>query len=390
MARLRPLFVLVLAVLVLGAAAAPSASAGSRSIGPAAVKRSGTVVFSMRGVDPRSVRGAVVRAGVRRKRLSLSRVRRGAKRGYLRVKLRRSRGRSRAASRRRVRLHLRLRAVAKRTIPAGALYVAGNGSDSNPGSQAQPWRTLEHASATAPAGSTVVLRAGTYGARGRILRLARKDLRVEGDRAGPKPRVLGQVRLDAAGVTVSGVIFDGPTGGVANSSSANPGGEDVQVWMRADRTAILDSEVRNNRWHAGVFVSEGADQVRIAGNHIHDNGGFGIPAQANLDHGVYFASGSGRVTDNRIEHNLSYGIQLYPSAHDVVVADNTIERHGRGGIIVADRARKNAIVRNQVRNNRVGIRTHDLSGAGNVARDNHVSGNWEANFGEIAGLALLP
>lgn len=390
MAHLRPFFVLVLTLLVLGAAAAPSASAGSRSIGPAAMKRSGTVVFSMRGVDPQSVRGAVVRAGLRRKRLSLSRARRAAKRGFLRVKLRRPRGRARAASPRRVRLHLSLRAVAKRTIPAGALYVSEAGSDSNPGTQAQPWRTLEHASATAPAGATVVLRAGTYGARGRILRLARTNLRVEGDPSGPQPRVLGQVRLDAEGVTVSGLIFDGPTGGVAPTSADNPGGEDVQVWMRADRTAILDSEVRNNRWHAGVFVSEGADDVRIARNNIHDNGGFGVPAQANLDHGVYFGSGSGRVTDNRIEDNLSYGVQLYPMARDVVVADNTITGNGRGGIIVAERSSQNSILRNQVSGNRVGIRTYDLTGAGNVARDNRVSGNWEANFGETAGLALLP
>ena len=41
-------------------------------------------------------------------------------------------------------------------------YVSTNGNDSNPGTQAAPWRTIQHAADTARAGSTVNVRGGIY------------------------------------------------------------------------------------------------------------------------------------------------------------------------------------------------------------------------------------
>ena len=46
--------------------------------------------------------------------------------------------------------------------PSNIYYVAKNGSDSNPGTQAQPWLTIEKAATTAVAGDTVYIRGGTY------------------------------------------------------------------------------------------------------------------------------------------------------------------------------------------------------------------------------------
>ncbi len=43
-----------------------------------------------------------------------------------------------------------------------SFYVSTNGNDSNPGSQAAPWRTIQHAADTARAGSTVNVRGGIY------------------------------------------------------------------------------------------------------------------------------------------------------------------------------------------------------------------------------------
>jgi hypothetical protein len=44
----------------------------------------------------------------------------------------------------------------------GSYYVATNGNDSNPGTQSQPWRTIQKAANTLIAGDTVYVRAGTY------------------------------------------------------------------------------------------------------------------------------------------------------------------------------------------------------------------------------------
>ena len=46
--------------------------------------------------------------------------------------------------------------------PNASFYVATTGNDSNPGTQAAPWRTIQHAVDTARAGSTVNVRGGIY------------------------------------------------------------------------------------------------------------------------------------------------------------------------------------------------------------------------------------
>jgi Protein of unknown function (DUF1565) len=51
------------------------------------------------------------------------------------------------------------------TIAAAAaqsLYVSTTGNDANPGTESLPWRTIQHAMDTAPAGSTVNIMAGVY------------------------------------------------------------------------------------------------------------------------------------------------------------------------------------------------------------------------------------
>lgn len=48
------------------------------------------------------------------------------------------------------------------TIPAGAVFVAPGGSDTNPGSQGAPYATLKRAFAQCPSNGTVVIRAGVY------------------------------------------------------------------------------------------------------------------------------------------------------------------------------------------------------------------------------------
>jgi hypothetical protein len=46
--------------------------------------------------------------------------------------------------------------------PSSAYYVSTTGSDSNPGTQTAPWRTVQHAADTARAGCTVNVRGGVY------------------------------------------------------------------------------------------------------------------------------------------------------------------------------------------------------------------------------------
>src|SRR5438034_10559155 len=48
-------------------------------------------------------------------------------------------------------------------------YVAPTGSDSNPGTSAAPWRTIQKAANTLNGGDTVIVNAGTYNERVQVL-----------------------------------------------------------------------------------------------------------------------------------------------------------------------------------------------------------------------------
>src|SRR5262245_21340129 len=48
------------------------------------------------------------------------------------------------------------------TAASTTYYVSPSGSDTNPGSSAQPWRTIQKAANSVAAGDTVIVKAGTY------------------------------------------------------------------------------------------------------------------------------------------------------------------------------------------------------------------------------------
>jgi Right handed beta helix region/Protein of unknown function (DUF1565) len=284
-------------------------------------------------------------------------------------------------------------------VPANARYLDPSGSDSGPGSAERPWRTLGRALAAARPGSTVVLRAGTYGAPGDIHVIGRAGeagapIVWRADPGGAAPRIVGHVRIVGSHQRFHGLLFDGPTGPAKPPSDDNPDGEQVQIAVGAEGrpvegVEISGSEIRDSGWHAGIYLEE-AHGARLVGNHIHDNGDFGDPSQANQSHGIYWHSGSGLIANNLIEHNVARGIQLYEEPRGVTVVHNTIVRNGRAGIQVGDDAEDNLIANNVVAlNGDAGIRAAELSGDGNRAEGNLI---WTAGGGphaeEAAGLAL--
>jgi hypothetical protein len=93
----RAVVILATAAIALSAGTASSASAKVYSFKPARASH-GVVTFAVDGVQPARVRSARVRLGAQRPRhLSLSKARRAAKRGYLRLRVNRRSGRRAAA-----------------------------------------------------------------------------------------------------------------------------------------------------------------------------------------------------------------------------------------------------------------------------------------------------
>jgi parallel beta-helix repeat protein len=265
-------------------------------------------------------------------------------------------------------------------------YVsASQGSDSNSGTETAPWRTLAKAASSATSGTTVVLEPGTYGGYGVTTNVSNSGTSsapiVFTSAAGREEAVVrGYVRVTASYVHLDSLVFDGPTGPVVSKSSSNPGGEEVEVsFMGGTGVELSRSEVRESAWHAGVFVSK-VTGARLVSNYVHNNGD--AATGANLDHGIYWCSGTGTISNNVVENNVAWGIQLYPTTTNVMVSHNTVKGNGRGGIIVSRESAGDQLLNNLVANNaEYGIRAYELSGTGNVARENLLWNNVHNTYG---------
>jgi len=196
-------------------------------------------------------------------------------------------------------------------------------------------------------GDVACLHAGTYGAVNTWAPMytsgnASSRITLQGYPGEAKPVIRGLLAIDGDYNTVSGLVFDGPAGVI-------DGQKQVTLWVDGDHAIVSGNEIKENH-QQGIYI-ETAEDVKIVGNYIHDNGVFADPGRANLDHGIYFASGSGLIADNVIEHNYAFGIHLYPSPHDVVVEHNTIVGHGKAGIIVGAEPGYPAPTNNRIVNN---------------------------------------
>ena len=276
-------------------------------------------------------------------------------------------------------------------------FVSTSGSNRNPGTKHAPWRTIGKAISAARPGTRIVIKPGTYGARGRTI-----NVDVSGTRSSPitfmgqprrrRPVLHGYVEINGHDLRFSRLRFIGPTGHVKPITTQNPKGEQVEVAIRrGDRVSVTRSEIADSGWHAGVYVFR-ANDIRITRDYIHDNGDDGpccYRYQKNSSHGIYFDSGSGLIANNVIAHNLARGVQLYPRPHNVVVKENTIVRNRQTGVQVSKYAANNTIANNVVADNvNYSIRSYRLTGTGNRVIRNLVWGGQP--FGTFTSGLIIP
>jgi hypothetical protein len=317
------------------------------------------------------------------------------------------------------------------TYRAGGVKLAINGADRTLNTQgcttsASPGANLQQFINSLGAGTVGCLHGGVYGSTGVTAASPNSqgtitDITAGGSQLHPievlgypgesAPKIVGtMILLGGSHVTLSGLSVHGPTGNVGNSQcdDRDEQGQNVLIWIYGQQDQVDHNEIDRDLCHAGLYVGTRDGHQRVTGtrliaNYVHDNGDFGDSGQAHLDQGAYVADGSALIANNVVEHNLAFGVQLYPHPTQTETVQNTVVDNGESGILVGgdgsdpppsgNRILFNISVGNgwNAPADGYGIRSGSdyQLGSGNVVAGNLVFGNSAAPFADpVGGLQL--
>ena len=138
------------------------------------------------------------------------------------------------------------------TVCAVDYYVSKTGSDSNPGTDAGPWLTIQKAANSAIAGSTVNIKAGTYNEK--------VNISVSGN------ATVGYITFQNYGTDV--VILDGT--GLSVSGSSAMLNIDSKTYIRIKGLQICNLKTSTKgAVPMGVMITGTAGNIEIRNNYIH-------------------------------------------------------------------------------------------------------------------------
>lgn len=292
-------------------------------------------------------------------------------------------------------------------IPAttNRFWVAPAGLDSNPGTQAKPFKTIAHAAQLAKASTTVFVEPGSYpgGFRTATSGTAAGHIYyVSTTRGGakivPPASSSTDVAWDNRGsyVDIVGFEVDG---------SAVQGGT---VWRYGIYNGGSYDTIANNHVHhiattiactSGGGSAIGVDSYyhgvmgTVLGNTVHDIG----PAGCHFVQGIYIST-SGTVKNNVVYRVAEAAIHLWHDATHVTITNNTVSTSGTGIIVgggdyyfTSAGDDYTAVYNNIVYDNKYGISEQGTTGLNNTYRNNLVvqnTYNWTLKNGLAASATV--
>lgn len=236
---------------------------------------------------------------------------------------------------------LALQRIGRSSAASLAYYVSPTGSDSNPGTQAAPFRSIEHAASVAGPGTTVHVAPGTY--------TQEVYTDVSGTASAPITFVSDTrwgARLAPSAVDAhSGYSIWYNDGTYVNIVGFNIDGSNNTSIDWGLNTEVSDVTFRGNLVHnigqancagggAGISLEGGqpASTDMVIANVVHD---VGPASYCSTVHGIYVANTHATVANNITYHNAGFGIHMYHAAnHDVIVNNLSFDNY-QGGIMVS-------------------------------------------------------
>jgi hypothetical protein len=262
-------------------------------------------------------------------------------------------------------------------------YVSTVGSDSNPGSQSQPWRTIQKALNTLSPGERALVRAGTYTESLELNRAGTSSAPITVEAFPGERPVLRSTDTHPLRVNESGAWFRF-RGFVIRDFPGTSGGN---VDLYGSHLEISNNEITNSTDQA-IYTDEESDHVQILGNWIHHNG----EGRTHQSHGIYLQGDDHLVANNLIhDHPKGFGIQVYDKGNRAIVVANTITDNAFSGIVVGGGGGvDDVVVRNNILayNAHYGVAPDSSCPTGSVADHNVIFGNgYGATGGGCSGLS---
>jgi hypothetical protein len=261
-----------------------------------------------------------------------------------------------------------------------ARYVATNGSDSNPGTLSQPWRTITKGLRSMQPGYTLYIRGGTYTERVKDFTLpkgtssSRINVRAY---SGERPVVKGLLWLKGADYwTFNGinVTWDTATGSA---------GEHMVKFTNGTGWVFTNAEIWGARSYAAILVAGTPASYTLSHLNVHDTYATNGQWQDHLIYINSYAGGTGGLIERNLLWNSTNGraIKIGPSSSsstskvgNVVIRYNTMYNNlGPTNVNLSYTASDNRIEYNimqKVSDRKTNIDITKLTGTGNRAANN--------------------
>ena len=214
---------------------------------------------------------------------------------------------------------------------AATYYVATNGDDGWPGTQAQPWRTIQHAVDTIAPGDTIIVKPGAY---------AGCRIELSGTSGAPKTlmaETVGAVTLNALGPTarhngilevenydaavsywvIDGFVIDGinktyrcyDSRSTYDKMNSNITARNLTVYgaymtgifSAFTNYALIENCTSYSNGEHGIYVNNSCDNGIVRGNVMYSNTSLGCHMNGDLSMG-----GDGIMSGWLLEKNMSF------------------------------------------------------------------------------------
>jgi hypothetical protein len=276
------------------------------------------------------------------------------------------------------------------------LYVSTTGSDSNPGTQTAPVKTIARADALASAGTVIHVAAGTY----RVSAPSLDNAGIKTSKSGTSTariKFISDVKWGAKIiVSGTGITWD------SRGSYVDIEGFDISGSGRHGILAAGANLTMSNNFIHDLTISGGCngsggaaiDTYGPVGGVVIDrnvvrNIGASMIGRCNTVQGIYIANANNRVTNNLVSGVAMAGIQQWHGATASTIVNNTVF-HTKDGILLGqgDAGTTTGSANNYVANNVVyDNTTYGIVELGKMAGNNRYVNNLVAKSGTAMRVA---